>query len=54
MRPAVASQLYGIGALDPRIFALVPLLFLAVSGLACFFPARRASQIDPATMLRLD
>lgn len=48
----IASQLYGVSALDPPVFALVPLTMLGVTLLASYFPARRASRIDPSAALR--
>jgi predicted permease len=50
----VESQLYGVSALDLRVFVLVPLALLAVSALACFIPSRRATRIDPADLLRIE
>jgi putative ABC transport system permease protein len=49
---AVASQLYEISALDPQVFVLVPLTMLAVTLLASYVPARRASRIDLSAALR--
>jgi putative ABC transport system permease protein len=49
---AVASQLYEVGALDPQVFVLVPLTMLAVTLLASYLPARRASRIDLSAALR--
>jgi putative ABC transport system permease protein len=48
----IASQLYGVSALDPPVFALVPLTMLGVTLLASYVPARRASTIDPSAALR--
>ena len=52
MRQVVASQLYEISALDPWVLALVPLTMLAVTVLASYVPARRASRIDVTAALR--
>ena len=49
---AVASQLYEVSALDPQVFVLVPLTMLAVTLLASYLPARRASRIDLSAALR--
>ena len=52
MRQIVASQLYETSALDPWVLALVPLTMLAVTLLASYVPARRASRIDVTAALR--
>jgi predicted permease len=52
MRQVVASQLYETSALDPWVLALVPLTMLAVTLLASYVPARRASRIDVCAALR--
>jgi ABC-type antimicrobial peptide transport system permease subunit len=44
--------LYEIHPLDPAVFAAVTAVLLAVAALACFFPARRASRLDPMRALR--
>jgi predicted permease len=48
----IASQLYGITAHDPAVFAAVPLTMLGVAALASWLPARRAAQVDPQIALR--
>lgn len=40
------------GVTDAAILAAVPAVLLAVSGAACWLPARRAARIDPASALR--
>ena len=54
LRRAVASELYGIVGLDVKVFAVAPIILLAVAGVACFIPARRAARIDPAELLRIE
>jgi putative ABC transport system permease protein len=48
----MSSVLYKVGALDPMAFALTPLVLLFVALLASYLPARRATKVDPATVLR--
>ena len=52
LRQVVASQLYETSALDAWVLALVPLTMLAVTLLASYEPARRASRIDVCAALR--
>ncbi len=49
---ALASQLYGIGSMDPITFAAVAGMLLAVAVLACYVPARQAARVDPVIALR--
>lgn len=46
------SMLFGVTATDSATFAGVALLFLAVTLVASYIPARRAVQIDPMAALR--
>jgi predicted permease len=46
--------LYGITSTDPVTFIGVPLLLLAISVLAAFMPAQKASRTDPVITLRYE
>jgi predicted permease len=46
--------LFGISPIDPVTFATVPLVLCAVALLASYFPARRATRVDPIKVLRAD
>ena len=50
----LASFLYGISAYDPATFIAVAVLLVAVSAAASFFPARRATRVDPIIALRYE
>jgi putative ABC transport system permease protein len=52
LRTIVQAHLYEISALDPVVLTTIPLVLLITALLASFLPARRASRIDPAVMLR--
>jgi predicted permease len=54
LRQVVAGLLYGVTALDVRVFALTGIALLGVAGLACFVPAQRATRIDPAELFRME
>lgn len=48
----IASQLFGIAAVDPITFVAVPVVLSAVSAAAIWFPAQRATRVDPMEALR--
>jgi putative ABC transport system permease protein len=48
------SLVYDVSATDPLTFVAVPLIVVAVATLAAVIPARRASRVDPISVLRAD
>jgi ABC-type antimicrobial peptide transport system permease subunit len=50
----MSSLLFGVQARDPMVFAVAPVILIAVAMLASYIPARRASRVDPLVALRMD
>jgi ABC-type antimicrobial peptide transport system permease subunit len=48
------SVLYGVSAADPLTYVGISVLIVGVALGACLVPALRATQVDPATVLRAD
>lgn len=48
----LASVLVRVSSTDPMTLLTVSVVLLGTGGLGCFFPARRASRIDPVVALR--
>ncbi len=50
----IRSLLFGVSANDPLIYAVVTLVLVAASIVACWLPARKASRINPIVTLRAE
>jgi putative ABC transport system permease protein len=50
----LASELYGVSAVDAVTYLSVTGVMLLVTLLACYVPTRRAMRVDPLTALRQD
>ncbi len=52
LQKVVATEIYGVRALDPLVLASVMALLASVALAACAVPARRAMRVDPIVALR--
>ena len=50
----ISSFLFGVKPTDPLTFAAVTLLMLGTAFAACYFPARRAMNVDPMVAVRYE
>ncbi len=48
----ISGFLYGVQPIDPATFAISSAVLIAIGLMASYFPARKATQVDPALALR--
>jgi putative ABC transport system permease protein len=51
---AIKAWLFGVSPIDPVIMAAAAALLLLIAVAACFFPAFKATRVDPITALRCE
>ncbi|HTB13443.1 MAG TPA: hypothetical protein VK752_17800 [Bryobacteraceae bacterium] len=51
---AISTYLFGVKPIDPMTFIVASILLIAVALGAAYRPARRATEVDPMTVLRCD
>jgi predicted permease len=54
LQHVMKGLLYGVRATDPMTFVVISLLLFGATLLACYVPARRATEVDPITALRFE
>jgi ABC-type antimicrobial peptide transport system permease subunit len=52
LRKVLLTHIYGVGPLDPSVIGGVTLLLGTVALAACVVPAKRALEVNPATVLK--
>jgi ABC-type antimicrobial peptide transport system permease subunit len=51
LRRGIESQVYGVQPFDPTVIGTVTIILGAIALGACTLPARRATHVDPVTIL---
>jgi putative ABC transport system permease protein len=51
LRRALQSQVYGVGVMDPIVVGIVTATLGIIALAACSLPAKRATQVNPASVL---
>ena len=54
MGRALQSQLFGVESVEPLTLGAASAILVAVATFAAYLPARRATRVDPAVVLRQD